>query len=159
MKIKVLESEFNKHLERAYHIKLIGKTFEAEKGKDYYFTEPINGREFLIYKDECKEVLNVNKTNITNSIQVLWNTDKKKEDVKEVLKVKRLLKERSVKYDIESIEYNYNKLIRLYIAACHQLKDYCLVNILENTVKLILETDIKIDPYNKEVARRLLKYS
>ena len=47
----------------------------------------------------------------------------------------------------------------LVLAACHQLKDYCLVNILENTVKLILETDIKIDPYNKEVARRLLKYS
>lgn len=100
--------------------------------------------------------LKVNKTNVINSIKVTWNDDKKKTDVKEVLKIKSGLKQRNVKTDLESIEYYYNRLIELFIGSCRQYYDYSLIKILKPAIKEILKSDMIIKNYLLEEVTSIL---
>ena len=139
MKYLVLDNEEN----RQYKADLINTIIEGEKVGEYIQTSEGN---FLAYN--LKEVNNnvkrskTNKTKIINSIKVYDN--KEDADIKEVLRLKSLLRNRTVE-DIESIEHVYNSFIKLYYLACIRQINYNVEYILKDAIKLILDSNVNLN--------------
>ena len=90
--------------------------------------------------------MKTNKTKIINSISLnnVLTSNLKNEDVKRVMKLKRLLRLRKNE-DIESIEYAYNELIKLYYSSSMKFISIEVKYMLEKTIKLILDGEVILD--------------
>lgn len=87
--------------------------------------------------------IKANKTAVINSIQI----DKNDIDLNiynEIMIIKRRLRQCTLK-DVESIEYNYRRLIQLsYLSGINQISGIVLFN-LKKACKLIIDSNITIN--------------
>ena len=156
-RFRILLSDYNKHLESAYGLKLINRVVNAEIGTNYIHAI-INEIEFLFAINEVEEIIEAKKTNktkIINSIKIYDNKNDK--DIKEVMRIKRLLRNRTVK-DIESIKYAYEQLIKMYYHSNIQQINFELKYILKDSIKLILDSSIELDNiYELQMIRKWIE--
>lgn len=144
---------------RLYKPEMINKIYEGIETGEYIKIE-CNGSTCYFLTSEVEEIreqIKVNKTKVVNSIKVLWADDKKREYVKQVLSIKRGLKQRNIKDDLDSIKYYYNRLIELYLLSCRQIIDSRLNYILKPVVIEILKSNIELR--DRQDAENVLSWS
>ena len=143
MKYLIKDTNYNK----MYKPKMIGMILTGKQEIGEYVAIEYNG-EILYFLtsevEEIKEQIKANKTNVVNSIKVLWADDKKREYVKQVLRIKSGLKQRTIKEDLDSIIYYYNRLIELYLLSCKQIIDSRLNYILKPVIVEILKSNLEL---------------
>lgn len=156
MKYLIKDTNYNK----MYKPEMIGMILTGKKEIGEYVAIEYNG-EILYFLtsevEEIKEQIKANKTNVVNSIRVLWADDKKRKYVKQVLRIKSGLKQRTVKEDLDSIIYYYNRLIELYLLSCKQIIDSRLNYILKPVVIEILKSNLELR--DREDAENMLSWS
>lgn len=156
MKYLIKDTNYNK----MYKPKMIGMILTGKQEIGEYVAIEYNG-EILYFLtsevEEIKEQIKANKTNVVNSIKVLWTDDKKREYVKQVLRIKSGLKQRTIKEDLDSIIYYYNRLIELYLLSCKQIIDSRLNYILKPVVVEILKSNLELR--DREDAENMLSWS
>lgn len=89
---------------------------------------------------------NIRKTAVINSIKAVYGDDRRDSDIKEVLRIKRALKSRTID-NIESITYLYNKLLSYYYMSNYGDINTKIHKMLKDTVKEIYYSDIEIANY------------
>lgn len=143
MKYLIKDTNYNK----MYKPEMIGMILTGKQEIGEYVAIEYN-REILYFLtsevEEIKEQIKANKTNVVKSIKVLWADDKKREYVKQVLRIKSGLKQRTIKEDLDSIIYYYNRLIELYLLSCKQIIDSRLNYILKPVVIEILKSNLEL---------------
>ena len=156
MKYLIKDTNYNK----MYKPKMIGMILTGKQEIGEYVAIEYNG-EILYFLtsevEEIKEQIKANKTNVVNSIKVLWADDKKREYVKQVLRIKSGLKQRTIKEDLDSIIYYYNRLIELYLLSCKQIIDSRLNYILKPVIVEILKSNLELR--DREDAENMLSWS
>ena len=156
MKYLIKDTNYNK----MYKPKMIGMILTGKQEIGEYVAIEYNG-EILYFLtsevEEIKEQIKANKTNVVNSIKVLWADDKKREYVKQVLRIKSGLKQRTVKEDLDSIIYYYNRLIELYLLSCKQIIDSRLNYILKPVIVEILKSNLELR--DRKDAENMLSWS
>lgn len=156
MKYLIKDTNYNK----MYKPKMIGMILTGKQEIGEYVAIEYNG-EILYFLtsevEEIKEQIKANKTNVVNSIKVLWADDKKREYVKQVLRIKSGLKQRTIKEDLDSIIYYYNRLIELYLLSCKQIIDSRLNYILKPVIVEILKSNLELR--DRKDAENMLSWS
>lgn len=156
MKYLIKDTNYNK----MYKPEMVGMILTGKQEIGEYVAIEHNG-EILYFLtsevEEIKEQIKANKTNVVNSIKVLWADDKKREYVKQVLRIKSGLKQRTVKEDLDSIIYYYNRLIELYLLSCKQIIDSRLNYILKPVVIEILKSNLELR--DRKDAENMLSWS
>lgn len=156
MKYLIKDTNYNK----MYKPEMVGMILEGKQEIGEYVAIEYNG-EILYFLtsevEEIKEQIKANKTNVVKSIKVLWADDKKREYVKQVLRIKSGLKQRTIKEDLDSIIYYYNRLIELYLLSCKQIIDSRLNYILKPVVIEILKSNLELR--DRKDAENMLSWS
>lgn len=151
---RILDTENN----RLFKPNMIGLTLEGEQHGEYI---KLDGIFFLECElEKVKEVKNsnklkTNKTKVVNSLKWLWDAQNNKqvEEYKTIKKFQRALINRTIK-DIESIEYYYNSFIEMYYYSSMGSISYLVKIWLEDAVKEILKSDIKLNSFCYQDVKR-----
>lgn len=135
-------------LENKYNVYPVTNIIDLESGIDVM-------KETIIKQPKIK----TNKTAIQNSLKYIPAEYKEMSEFKDIAHIRRVLLNRNINEDMESIEYNYNRLIDLYCLSAKGFKHWYIQTFLKATIKLIYNSDVNINSYNKEYLNYLNKYN